>query len=436
MASLNIDNLITAASRIRYADTEGENTAERVGALFVDILSKIKEVIDAEELQTLELKGLIQGTSGSSNSRLDPFKLLGYPESYESLGKGYGSYEEFNDALDGLLYDANVSPGQNYGYFRARVLWRDVEIKNILLSSGQQNIIQVISGTLKVSDNTVIADDWNYRILWRQHTDSDGWSTWKEYAGASSGDSGGDVSPELVEQVNENTNNIAQNTSDIEKLMQEIFPVTVSFSITPSDTKEYGTTVNTVKASWSITSKGVSPEVEALKIKSSSNSDGWKTIEDVTTRNYTFEGQNITDKATITLYVKIKNETKARETSRDISFAYRGYIGDVGANFSVGTGTITTLLYPLENPTAQFLSTTKSRTYESSGALSNRRIIYVYPKDKGDITSFIDGNGYDVKSLFTKKTVDVLSLNNETITYNVYISEITTTDATVTVKFS
>ena len=394
--------------------------------------------IDAERSRAIaaetELIKRIQGTSSDSNSRFDPLKLLGY-ENYVNKDKGYDSYEAFNSALDSLLYDASVT-GYNYGYFRARVLWRDVEIKNILLSSGQQNIIQVISGTLKVSDNTVIADDWNYRILWRQHTNSTGWSTWKVYAGASSGDNGGDVSPELVEQVNENTNNIAQNTSDIEKLMQEIFPVTVSFSITPSDTKEYGTTVNTVKASWSITSKGVSPEVEALKIKSSSNSDGWKTIEDVTTRNYTFEGQNITDKATITLYVKIKNETKARETSRDISFAYRGYIGDVGANFSVGTGTITTLLYPLENPTAQFLSTTKSRTYESSGALSNRRIIYVYPKDKGDITSFIDGNGYDVKSLFTKKTVDVLSLNNETITYNVYISEITTTDAKVTVKFS
>ena len=235
MASLNIDNLITTASRIRYADTEGENTAERVGALFVDILSKIKEVVDAEELQTLELKGLIQGTSGSSNSRLDPFKLLGYPESYESLGKGYGSYEEFNDALDGLLYDANVSPGQNYGYFRARVLWRDVEIKNILLSSSQRNMIQVISGTLKVnSDGLVIADDWVYRVLWRQHTNSDGWSTWKEYGGTSSGGSGGEVSPELEAQVNENTANSAQNTSDIERLMKKNFPIAVSLSVSKS----------------------------------------------------------------------------------------------------------------------------------------------------------------------------------------------------------
>ena len=134
--------------------------------------------------------------------------------------------------------------------------------------------------------------------------------------------------------------------------------------------------------------------------------------------------------------IKIKNETNARTESRSISFAYRGYIGDVDAGFSVSSGTLYDLLYDEYNSNTHFLSTTKSNEYKSSGALQNRRIIYVYPQNIGDITDFIDGNGYDVNNLFTKSTVKIVSLNGKTITYNVYISDIINTDNKVTVKFS
>ncbi|MBE6304054.1 MAG: hypothetical protein E7089_08985 [Bacteroidales bacterium] len=417
MALLNIDNLIATASRIRYADTEGENTAERVGALFVDILSEIKEVIDAEELQTLELKGLIQGTSGSSNSRLDPFKLLGYPESYESISKGYGSYEEFNDALDGLLYDANISPGNNYGYFRARVLWRDVEIKNILLSSGQRNIIQVVSGTLNVRDNTVIADDWNYRILWRQHANSTGWSTWKEYAGTSSG-GGGEVSPELEAQVNENTANIAQNTSDIEKLMKKNFPLVVSVSGSPSGLQEYGNKYD-FTVTWSAKIDGVSQPIEGVAIKI--NNGTWQTISK-NAPNYVLEDVQ-TD---TTVAVKLTVNGVDGTDSASINFAHAAYMGVVAADWVV-SGTNVQSLTKQEQ-----LSTSKSRNYTTSSALSLQRIVYAYAQTYGAISKVLDGNGFDVTDSFELKTTTIGG-----VAYYVYISkEATTTNAKVTVKFS
>lgn len=423
MALLNIDNLIATASRIRYADTEGENTAERVGALFVDILSEIKEVIDAEELQTLELKGLIQGTSGSSNSRLDPFKLLGYPESYESISKGYGSYEEFNDALDGLLYDANISPGNNYGYFRARVLWRDVEIKNILLSSGQRNIIQVVSGTLNVRDNTVIADDWNYRILWRQHTDSDGWSTWKEYAGASSGDSGGDVSPELEAQVNTNTANIAQNASDIKKLMDKEFPISVTLSVSNS-VKNILEPDGNYTFSWSI-KKGndkVTPSSISLTVNG-------KAITGVTTNDtsYTYKynsGGNVSPKLEANLVVTIEGNPHKASTS--VTFVYPSYIGVVDKDFAAEN---VDGIKELE----MSISSSRSKTYGVPVAEAPQKVVYAYPKSFGALSSIKDSNNLDMLNDFESSAQNVY-VNTE---YYVYIlRDATMNKGTVTLKFS
>ena len=430
MASLNIDNLITTASRIRYADTEGENTAERVGALFVDILSKIKEVVDAEELQTLELKGLIQGTSGSSNSRLDPFKLLGYPESYESLGKGYGSYEEFNDALDGLLYDANVSPGQNYGYFRARVLWRDVEIKNILLSSSQRNMIQVISGTLKVnSDGLVIADDWVYRVLWRQHTNSDGWSTWKEYGGTSSGGSGGEVSPELEAQVNENTANIAQNTSDIERLMKKNFPIAVSLSVSKSVANILAPN-GAYTFSWSI-KKGndkVTPSELSLTVNG-------KAIESVSTNDtsYTYiynSGGNVSPSLSASLVVKIDGITHSGSTS--VNFVYPSHIGVVDGDFDVND-TDTEKVKNAIRGLSMDISSSCSRTYIVPVAEAPQKVVYAYPKSFGALSSIKDGNNLDMFNDFTCEEKNVYGNINH---YVYTLNNATTNKGTVTIKFS
>lgn len=379
--------------------------------------------IDAERSRAIaaetELIKRIQGTSSDSNSRLDPFKLLGYPESYESLGKGYGSYEEFNDALDGLLYDANVSPGQNYGYFRARVLWRDVEIKNILLSSSQRNMIQVISGTLKVnSDGLVIADDWAYRVLWRQHTDSDGWSTWKEYAGASSS-GGGTVDDEIVAQVNKNTTNIAQNTSNIEKLMKEIFPLTVSFSISPSALQEYGTTVNTVTANWSIDGA----DVEVLGVELQLGSEG--EVIDVTGKtSYIFNNAGITKNTTVFFVAEISGEDVVNKSS-SINFAYAAYMDVVDKDFVINESNITAL-------TKQSLSTSKSRNYTTLSALSLQKIVYAYAQTYGAISKVLDGNSFDVTDSFEQKTTTING-----IPYYVYVSkEATTTNTKVTVKFS
>ena len=531
----------------------------------------IKSVI--EEITIPRLRGL----SKDSDSRKDPFKLLGYPDNYENTDKGFENYSDFNDAIDNLLYNTDVT-GHNYGYFRARVLWRDVEIKNILLSSSQINIIQIISGALKIDSTSkqIVADDYNYRILWRQHTVASGWSEWKDQIASEenrakaaeaellkrlngiskdsdsrkdpfkfigpntdegyasydvftdaldellfdnsvvgynsgyfrarvrwceveirnivrsnadqiiiqavsgaikiddsgkltssdndykilyrkhsnnswgdwkdvyqdklvsgtniktinnqsilgsgnitiSGSGGGEVSPELVEQVSANTNNIAQNTSDIEKLMKKNFPLTVSFSISPSGLQEYGTTVNTVTANWSI--EGADVEVLGIELRLGSGS--WIDVTGKT--NHTFSNAGITKNTTVNFVAEISGEDVVNK-SASINFAYAAYMGVVAADWAVSETNIKSL-------TKQSLSTSKSRNYTTSSALSLQKIVYAYAQSYGAISKVLDGNGFDVTESFEQKTTTVNG-----VAYYVYISkEATTTTTKVTVKFS
>lgn len=128
----------------------------------------------------------LKGTSNDSDSRKDPFKFIG-----PNTDEGYVSYDAFTDALDGLLFDNSVV-GYNSGYFRARVRYCEVEIRNIVRSNqGDQLIVQVVSGAITLDSNGNIAPNNNgYKLLFRLLTKSTK-GKWKEYGSTSSG--GGDI---------------------------------------------------------------------------------------------------------------------------------------------------------------------------------------------------------------------------------------------------
>lgn len=149
----------------------------------IKVNGKIFDIRDVEDVKAEEtrakaaekaLKERLQGVNVSTDSRFDPFRWLG-PQGDE----GYSSWEEFNSVLNSLIYDREVA-GYNSGYFRCRARWRDVEIRNTILSTANQNIVQAVSGAIKVENNAIVADNSGaFRILYRQHLENS-WGEWKQ----------------------------------------------------------------------------------------------------------------------------------------------------------------------------------------------------------------------------------------------------------------
>lgn len=122
-----------------------------------------------------EIFSRLQGTSDNSDSRKDSFKWLG------DFNDGTGftkAYELFNNALDSLTYDKEKIGG-NYGYFRANVgNHRQLEIRNLLISSTVKYIIQVVSGCFAIKNNRIVENVDVYTIAARIRR-NDTWEEWK-----------------------------------------------------------------------------------------------------------------------------------------------------------------------------------------------------------------------------------------------------------------
>lgn len=139
-----------------------------------------KSNLDFKKLN--ELQERLQGTSENSNPVTDPFKFLGE----------FDSYDELNATLDTLTYSLGYQKG--YGYFRARVGDRAIEVKSILMSSGLNVVGQVVQGMLSLDGNKKLSSaDSTYKIYFRKHQNNV-WGEWKEITGTTSGDGSVDLS--------------------------------------------------------------------------------------------------------------------------------------------------------------------------------------------------------------------------------------------------
>ncbi len=155
LQNANIANINKAINDEAKRATQAEAT------LRTGISDEAKRAGDAE----LELERRLMGTSGKSNSSTDPYQYLG------NL-----SYDALNSILDSLTYNTGYV-GKGYGYFRAKVDYRDVEIKNILLSSSLNILVQVVKGMFVIIDNKLAISDNIYSVLMRKCT-SGVWGEW------------------------------------------------------------------------------------------------------------------------------------------------------------------------------------------------------------------------------------------------------------------
>ena len=153
-------------------------------------------------------------------------------------------------------------------------------------------------------------------------------------------------------------------------------------------------TINTIKFTATIT-KG---RDNIKKVTFKKGTDIVSTINDPT--SMTQEFSDTLDKTT-TVSVTVNDGTNDISKSVTVDFVKKSFYGIVDA--MVTNSTITgSQIKALNN----FLSTTKAYDYNSIN-ISNKKIIYVYDKSKGKLSSILDGNGFDMLSSYTMSELTI-----------------------------
>lgn len=172
-------DLLPLAAQVRDATEEGENTGKRVGDLFVDIIQEIESYVtdnDEDKRDTKnELIKRIQGTSDASKAMTDPFKFV---DSFNS--STIGNFRAWLDNLHG------TSSGlDNRGFYRAILNDSVIEITSSPINYTTEQYIQVVRGRVSVASTTgLLTFSYEYNILERKYSATDGWSSWRVVASA------------------------------------------------------------------------------------------------------------------------------------------------------------------------------------------------------------------------------------------------------------
>ena len=214
------------------------------------------------------VNGVVQPNAG-----VDTYKRKVDKTDIEEIVKLLGSFNsasEFNNRLNTLTYDAAVS-GMNIGFFRAKVKHRDAEVKNILLSSGLNVIVQVVAGTFVSVNNTLTLTDSGYNVFTRKH-ENGAWSEWLKWNGAVEGGSGGNVSDEQLLAIYTAINAEKARAEEVENSLQaQIMAINlgakVTISLSPSVVYKETSTSVVITANMS----GVTPAT--LKLTDANGSE-------------------------------------------------------------------------------------------------------------------------------------------------------------------
>ena len=150
-----------------YVKSEGKEYI--IKSLKMKVIEGV-EVPDAavDEYENVDIKDRVQGKSDKNDSRYDMIFIGDFSKD---------DIEGFNEALDALTYDTS-QPGFGYGYFRAMYGYRNVEIVNTLISSGQNTIVQVVRGVLSIKNGLLVSQGDKYISFTRTHT-TEGWDKWR-----------------------------------------------------------------------------------------------------------------------------------------------------------------------------------------------------------------------------------------------------------------
>ena len=186
---------------------------------------------------------------------------------------------------------------------------------------------------------------------------------------------------------------------------------TVTYSITDSIV-ETGTTISTVVKVSGLT-KGTS-DISKIQLYNGSTLLQTLTYSSSTT-TYSFTALSISSTATLKVRV-VDIESQYTEYSKTYTFTYATYYGTTDAPPTDITG-LTKVLR------------TKA-TFENKFTCDNQHVVFLYPNSFGNLSSILDGNGFENITDFTKTTLTIDGVN-----YNLYYTTGKKTLSSFTYKF-
>lgn len=210
----------------------------------------------------------------------------------------------------------------------------------------------------------------------------------------------------LQEEVKARADADEKHTSDITALQAEVWPVTVTLTVSPSIV-EVGASTK-VSLTWAVTRKG--SEVSGESGMTLNGEETFATSKDVTI--------NESSPKTISYTLEAVYEGVTGSATKQVSVVYPSYFGSVAADWEPTEESIKALTKALQ----------VSRASTHSGiSTSNGKIAYCYPASYGKLTSIKDGNGYEVIDSYTVQTVNVGG-----VSYNCYLLTTPVTSSGVT----
>ena len=186
---------------------------------------------------------------------------------------------------------------------------------------------------------------------------------------------------------------------------------TVTYSVTDSIV-ETGTTISTVVKVSGLT-KGTS-DISKIQLYNGSTLVQTLTYSSSTT-TYSFTALSISSTATLKVRV-VDTESQYTEYSKTYTFTYATYYGTTDAPPTDITG-LTKVLR------------TKA-TFENKFTCNNKHVVFLYPNSFGNLSSILDGNGFENITDFTKATMTIGS-----VSYNAYYTTGKKTLNSFTYKF-
>lgn len=162
----------------------------------------------------------LQGTSESSNAMKDPFKFVG---SFNTSTIG-----DFRTWLDNL--HGTSSGLDNRGFYRAILNDSVIEITSSPINYTTEEYIQVVRGRVSIASTTgLLTFSYEYNILERKYSATDGWSSWFVVASA---DKFKDLYAKAIQigsfEVESLTDGIGVNFSNIDGTQSDSFGIPIA----------------------------------------------------------------------------------------------------------------------------------------------------------------------------------------------------------------
>lgn len=195
-------------------------------------------------------------------------------------------------------------------------------------------------------------------------------------------------------------------------IKNEVFPLKATFNVAPLLIEANGDTY-TINLSWSVKRSNTDVTSSATNTINGTSVTGTSKTESITTN----AAQTSTTNTTYTFASSYQGISTS--AARTVKAVHISYFGTVDPDFVLTDETKNTL--------SRVLNETRAYTKENI-SFTNQKICFAYPAYFGELTSIVDGNGYEVLDSYELSKVTL----NDGIQYNCYLlrMEVSQTDVT------